>query len=92
MQSFLHVRSHQVCVQGSLSTRGMMTVGVSQGSILGPLLFSLYVNDLPTAVKEVDVNLYADGTELHCYYLNFEELEIFLQSALTQLFVRHVAN
>ena len=69
-----------------------MTVGVSQGSILDPLLFSLYVNDLPTAIREVYVNLYDDGTELHYCYLNFEELEIILQSALTQLFVRHVAN
>ena len=54
-----------------------------QGSILGPLLFSLYVN-LPTAVKEVDVNLYADDTELHYCHYNFEQLEVILQSALTQ--------
>jgi len=74
MQSFLHGRSQQVCVQGSLSSRGMVTVGVPQGSILGPLLFFLYVNDFPAAIKEVDVNLYADDTELHYCHSNFEQL------------------
>ena len=65
-----------------------------QGSILGPLLFSLFVNDflLPTAVKKVDVNLYADDTELHYCHSNFEQLEVILQSALTQLFIWLVAN
>ena len=56
MQSFLHGGSQQVCVQGLSLSKGLVTVDVPQGSILG-LLFSLYVNDLPTAVKEVNVNL-----------------------------------
>jgi len=48
--------------------------------------------NLPTAVKEVDVNLYADNTELHYCHYNFEQLEVILQSALTQLFIWLVAN
>ena len=55
MQSFLHGSSQQVCVKGSLSSKGLKTVGVPQDSILGLLLFSLYVNDLPTAIKEVEL-------------------------------------
>ena len=64
-ESYLFNRWQRVSFQGCLSEWGAVSVGVPQGSILGSLLFSIYVNDLPTVVKHSQMNVYADDTELY---------------------------
>ena len=64
MASFLSGRTQQVHVQNTLSSKGLITIGVPQGSILGPLLFSIYVNDLPNSINTCDINMYADDALL----------------------------
>ena len=49
--------------------------GVPQDSILGPLRFLVYVYDLPTAVNDCSVFLYADNTVLYRYSSNIKDLE-----------------
>ena len=47
-----------------LSSPLNLEVGVPQGSILGPLLFSIYMNDLPLLLKNTEVDIYADDTTI----------------------------
>lgn len=59
MKSYFDNRKQFVQVDGCSSSLRSVTCGVPQGSILGPICFSLYINDMPLAVKE-KVVLFAD--------------------------------
>ena len=54
-------RTFQVNIKNDYSNLGKLNCGVPQGSILGPLIFLIYVNDMPQAV-DCDLFLYADDT------------------------------
>ena len=62
-ESYLSKRMFSVHVEKSFSDKALISCGVPQGSILGPLLFLLYVNDMVQAVN-CDLLLYADDTGL----------------------------
>ena len=63
-KSYLVDRRQCVCINGELSETRQTDLGVTQGSILGPLLFNVYVNSLPTCVKKCRMILYADDAVL----------------------------
>ena len=67
------------------SSPGLVTCGVPQGSILGPLLFSIFVNDLPKCLNSELINLYADDTAVSVFSSDLQELECKLNVALTLL-------
>ena len=60
--SYLQGREQQVTVLGAPSRELPVTFGVPQGSLLGPILFLLFVDDLPNTVKTLRVACYADDT------------------------------
>ena len=60
-----HGRKQLAHTDSQSSEELAVTSGVPQGSILGPLLFIVYINDLPRCVKHCSVNMYADDTVLY---------------------------
>ena len=52
-----------LCVNGEVSDWGPVTSGIAQGSVLGPLLFVMYINDLPDDITS-DIFLFADDTKI----------------------------
>ena len=61
IKAFLNGRSQTVVLEGDCSMEVPVTLGVPQGSVLGPILFLAYINDLPDKVKS-QVRLFADDT------------------------------
>ena len=53
--------------------------------ILVPLLFSIYVNDLPNSVNTCDINMFADDTELHYCCSHLQEVERVLHNELERV-------
>ena len=63
-QSYFTDRYQQCQINGFLSKKEKIISGVPQGSILGPLLFLIYINDLPNCLKSTIPCLYADDTQI----------------------------
>ena len=63
IRAFLTDRYQVVTVNGKRSSKQRVLSGVPQGSVLGPLLFVLYINDLPEVVRSI-LYLFADDTKL----------------------------
>lgn len=66
LRSYSTERKQVTNFNGNISKSGLVEYGVAQGSVLGPLLFSLYMNELPTIFSVLEIRMYADDTVLFC--------------------------
>ena len=78
IQAFLSNRTQAVRIGSSLSSTCCVTSGVPQGSVLGPLLFNLYVNDITDNFdKNISVKLFADDVKLYTELSNLFSADCF---------------
>ena len=73
--SYLKNRSQRCYANGYLSKPQKIDYGVPQGSILGPLLFLIYINDLPNCIEKSTVRMFADDTTLTASGIALPEIE-----------------
>ena len=91
--SYLSSRNLRANVNGELSDEHVIDIGTPQGSILGPLYFSVIINDLIFSLNHTcDAILYADDTTLICSGRNLQEVMQNLQQNLTYIVEYYSAN
>ena len=82
--SYLADRRIYVVVNGICSTTKTVRAGVPQGSILGPTLYSIFTNDIPTT-RNTQLAIYADDTAIYASSWNPQQATKYIQHHLNQI-------
>ena len=85
MSSYLLGRKQRVCFHGVCSSYSELRAGLPQGSLLGPLLFNIFINHLNYAVPAVSLRLYADDTTLYASDVSPIALQFVVNRGLSRL-------
>ena len=91
-KSYLFNRKQYVLYGGQSSNLKPITCGVPQGSVLGPLLFLLYINDLPNISNIFQFYLFADDTNIYYEAENLDKLESVINKELKKLHTWLIVN
>ena len=84
---YINQRKQNVFVAGHYSPEGSVEAGVLQGSVLGTLLFSIYINDLPLSISstEVDCDMFADDSSVSASGNNLAAINAKLQPSIQEV-------
>ena len=83
--SYLGGRTQTTQVHSKISSKANLTCGLPQGSVLGPLLFLLYINDICTTSTKFKFHLFAEDTNLLYADKNLKSLETILNTELVKV-------
>ena len=83
---YLTNRQQYVRIDNTDSGKLRMTCGVPQGSTLGPLLFLLYINDMPNCSKKISFRIFADDTNVLYSGKSVTEIEIVMNEEITKIY------
>ena len=79
IRSFLENRTQRVKIGNEFSEKSKVISGIPQGSILGPILFTIFINDLPESIKSI-CKIFADDTKIYNTTDNYNTLQQDLNS------------
>ena len=91
-ESYLTNRSQKCKVNGELSNSSPLTCGIPQGSSLGPLLFLIYINDLPNCLDMAQPRMFADDTSVSYASDSLDEIQNVINFELKNLNSWLIAN
>ena len=82
--SFLTERKKRVAMSGATSEEASVSLGVAQGSLIGPLIFLIFINDLPEFISDAHVVMYADDTSVAVAARDSETVSLKLKNVVAK--------